>query len=156
MGMALCSLLALDSVAADPLPVAVSDWLRANNTPGELQREQIIDNVVAIDFVSSSMDGLKIGDRASFKYFLRGAHAAFRDYRLDVLDSATQGNRIWLRIKASGTHVGPLMGIEPSGTKVSLGLVVILEVVHDRVTHEWQLSDTASLLRQLRTPQLTE
>lgn len=153
LGMALCSVLALDAFAADPLPSVVNDWIRANNTSKEVQREQIIDNTVAVDFVSSSMDGLSLGDRDSFKLFMRGAHKAFSDYRLDVLDSAKQGNRIWLRIKASGTHVGPLMGIDPSGTKISVGLVVILEIENEKITREWQMSDVASLQRQLSTPQ---
>lgn len=148
-----CWVLSSSTYAADPLPSVVQEWLRANNTSGEVQREQIIDNVVSVEFVSSTMDGTRLGDRDAFKAYLRGAHGAFKDYRLEVLDNSEHENRIWLRLRASGMHVGPLMGVKPSGTKISLGLVVILEISNDRIIHEWQISDTASLANQLGSSQ---
>ncbi len=114
------------------------------------ERNAIIDDVVSVDFVSSTMDGIAIGNRDSLKQFLHGAHAAFEDYKISVLDSAKEGHRVWLRLRGGGRHVGSLMGVELSGRRISVGAVVILEVADGRIVHEWQLSDIPSLTQQLR------
>lgn len=135
--------------SSDPLPIAVQSWLQANSTSDDEERDAMIDEVVSANFVSSTMDGAAVGDRDSFKRFLRGAHAAFDNYQISMLDSVIDDRRVWLRLRGTGTHVGPIMGIEPSGINVSIGVVVVLEVADGRIIHEWQLSDIPKLTQQL-------
>lgn len=148
--LALLLLLTFGVDAVDQLPTPVSQWILANNCEKENRRTEIIDQFISIQYESFTMDGRKLGGRQSLKEFLGRSHSAFRNYRLEVLDSATQGSRTWLRLRATGTNVGAVMGIEPSGAEVSVGLVVILEVQNNQITREWLLSDSASLLRQIK------
>ena len=150
--LVLALLLAVNVDAGNHLPISVAEWIRANNCADESRRNDIIDEFIAPRYASFAMDGTQLGDRQALKMFLQKSHAAFSSYQLEVLDSAVQGDRTWLRLRASGRNVGPVMGLEPSGVDVSLGLVVILESNNNQVTREWLLSDTSALLRQLKPP----
>ncbi len=136
-----------DSEAALPLPVLT--WIDAQSISEAETRAAVIDEVVSEGFVSRAMDGTEIGNRDSLKQFLLGAHAALANYQLSVVDSAVADERVWLRLNASGTHAGPLLGVAPTGRRISVASVVVLEIVDERITAEWLLTDTASMARQL-------
>src|SRR5919202_1622834 len=47
-----------------------------------------------------------------------GFRAAFPDFRATILDQIEEGDKVVTRKVFSGTHLGPLQGLEPTGREV--------------------------------------
>jgi predicted ester cyclase len=142
--------------AGEDLPYPVQQWLKVNNTIDQNSRNTMIDKLIADDYVAMSLNDVVSGNREQLKSYLSGAHGAFSDYRLHVLDTAWQADKVWLRLEASGMHQRTFLGVPATNRQVTVGLVVILQISEDQVLREWQLSDTGSLMRQISEPNGSE
>jgi steroid delta-isomerase-like uncharacterized protein len=75
---------------------------------------------------------------------------AFDDARLKIEEYIVQGNAVAWRWAITGTHTKRIMGVEPTGKKVTIaGLSAA--VIHDgKVVEHWEFSDDQSVLAQLQ------
>jgi len=64
---------------------------------------------------------------------------AFPDFREEVEDVIVEGTRVVTRF--TGTHLGPLRGVAPTGKRVSLAEMGIFHVVEGRIVEKWGLTD---------------
>ena len=48
-----------------------------------------------------------------------------------------------------GTHLGPLMGIPPTGKRVTIGVIDIVRVVEGKIVEHWCVVDQMGLMQQL-------
>ena len=81
--------------------------------------------------------------------YFEDAFAALPDFHMDVLAIAEQGEDVFVHWHLTGTHLGPLMGVEPTGKKVEIdgmdhfvvrdGVVVSNFVVFDQMQYALQL-----------------
>ena len=57
----------------------------------------------------------------------------------------------------TGTHLGPLQGIEPTGRRVEIHVIDIVRVAGGKIVEHWNCVDRLGLLAQLGAlPQLAE
>jgi predicted ester cyclase len=77
------------------------------------------------------------------------AHAGLTSLRHEVRDVVVQGDLVVARVRASGTHDGDLLGLEPTGREVALDQAVFARVVDGRIAELWEVTDTGQALRQL-------
>jgi predicted ester cyclase len=75
-----------------------------------------------------------------------------RHERIEVL--LAEGDEVWMRFSTSGTHLGPLCGIAPSGRRVGVQVVQRLRFSGSRVCESWTFADELGLLLQLGHPDL--
>jgi predicted ester cyclase len=79
--------------------------------------------------------------------------SAIRPWTLQVDDEIGDGTleegRVAIRWTASGAHLGPYAGIEPTGRQVSFSGVTIHRFEHGLEAERWIIWDTGGLLRQL-------
>ena len=54
-----------------------------------------------------------------------------------------------MRWTGSGTHVGDLMGIAPTGRSIEVDAISIHRMESGRIAETWQVWDTLGFLRQL-------
>ncbi|GBC69527.1 Aklanonic acid methyl ester cyclase DnrD [archaeon HR01] len=81
--------------------------------------------------------------------FIRGMIAAFPDMHIRVDDLFSQGDRLCYRITITGTHKGELMGLPPTGKKISLRSIGIMRFKDGKIVEEWENYDELGMLRQL-------
>ena len=62
------------------------------------------------------------------KHEIQYFRSIFPDLRYEIVDTATMGDRIWVRYKASGTQEGNAWGFEATSKKVEFEGVTILFV----------------------------
>ncbi|HVR88312.1 MAG TPA: ester cyclase [Candidatus Limnocylindria bacterium] len=74
---------------------------------------------------------------------------AFPDWRSEVFAIVADGDTVVARYELSGTHRGPLFGIEPTGRAVHLDEVVFYRLQHRRIVEDWAMADELGLLLQL-------
>lgn len=75
---------------------------------------------------------------------------AFPDLRLSREEIIIQDNRVAVIWTVRGTHEGKLMGIPPTGRKVSVRGASLLEVEEGKISRGLHIWDVAGLLRAMR------
>jgi steroid delta-isomerase-like uncharacterized protein len=81
---------------------------------------------------------------------------AFRDGMPDVQvridEIVVEGDRAAVATMIEGTHTGALMGVEPTGRRISVRGIDMVRVADGRIVEHRGLTDTVGLLRQLSAP----
>jgi len=108
----------------------------------------LIDELFAPNFVdhdpSNPLPGLD-GVRQLVSMY-RGA---FPDLHLTIEDEITEGDRVVTRFTGRGTHKGSLMGIPPTGKRVTIAAIDILRFENGRIAEHWGNPDLLGMMRQL-------
>ena len=76
-------------------------------------------------------------------------HGAFPDMQLTIDDVIAEGDKVVTRFTPSGTHRGELMGIAPTGKRVSIDGISIVRVAGGKVVEEWDQLDMLGMLQQM-------
>jgi predicted ester cyclase len=75
--------------------------------------------------------------------------SAFPDFHMSIDDMIAEGPFVVGRFTETGTHLGDLMGIPPTGKPVSFGEIGILRIANGQVVESWYDVDMAGLMQQL-------
>ena len=109
----------------------------------------LIDELLAEDFVEhEAIPGLPT-DREAPKMFMNMARNAFPDFRMAVEEVLQDGNKVIVRARASGTHRGEFMGMAATGKTFEIPLIDIMEYDGDKTIGHWGVMDMAGMMEQL-------
>jgi steroid delta-isomerase-like uncharacterized protein len=82
--------------------------------------------------------------------FFRMNRAAFPDMRMAALDVFASGDKVTARVRLTGTHRGPFMGMPATGKQVDVQLIDIMRMGDDGLCHEhWGVLDALAMMQQL-------
>lgn len=109
----------------------------------------VLDEILADDFVDHSLFGREVVGVEASKAQLRAILTAFPDFEATVEDVVAEGDRVAMRVTLSGTHEGEFMGLEPTGNSFEVGNAVFNRVADGRIVERWTLPDTFGMLQQL-------
>ena len=107
-------------------------------------------DLLADDFVEhESGTGFPPTKAGTLEYF-RALQAAFPDLRMDVDDLIASEDKAVARVTVTATHKGEFMGVPPTGKRVEMQVIDIMEFDDVGMLHEhWGVADTLSLMQQL-------
>ena len=108
-----------------------------------------VDEIYALDFVGHHPGSPDWVGRERVKEVVAEIRQAFPDFREDVDDVIVAGSRVVTRFTASGTHLGPLRGLAPTGKRMSVAEMGIFRVVENKIVEKWGLLDRLGMLQQL-------
>jgi len=74
---------------------------------------------------------------------------AFSDFHLAIEDLVVDGDRVWLRMTATGTNDGSFMGHPPTGRPIRSDVFDVVRVRDGRIVEHWGVPDRLSTLFQL-------
>jgi predicted ester cyclase len=74
---------------------------------------------------------------------------AFPDLHVAQADSVTEGDKVAFRWMMSGTHKGELMGVAPTGERVTVMGIDMIYVEDGQILAYWGEFDVMGMLRQL-------
>ena len=98
--------------------------------------------------------------RESYRQLFELAFTAFPDWYEQIEDIIAEGDKVWVRVNATGTHTGEwnLSGVAlpPTGRKVSLPMVFIWRIADGRLTEGWEVDSDLDFLRKLGVVEYTE
>ena len=107
-------------------------------------------DLLATDFAFRGSPGPETYGRTAFCDYVRSVRTALANYRCDILDCVTEGEKVFAKMRFSGTHVGVFRGFQPSGKTVQwLGAALFRTQAH-RIVQLWVLGDLAALDETLR------
>jgi predicted ester cyclase len=73
----------------------------------------------------------------------------FPDFRMHTEDVVASEDRVWARSKATGTNLGPVMRIPPSGKKISVDVIDIVRVRNGKIVEHWGVPDQLGMMIQI-------
>ena len=80
----------------------------------------------------------------------RAWRAAFPDWRDEILDVVAERDLVVGRLRASGTHLGQLADIAPTGERCQWGMIEIVRVRDGKIAEQWGYSDFSDVMTRLR------
>src|SRR3712207_5878373 len=75
--------------------------------------------------------------------------SAFSDLHTTFDDAVTEGDKVAYRWTASGTHEGELMGIPPTGNRMTITGTAIARISGGKIEEGWQNFDALGMMQQL-------
>ncbi len=112
-------------------------------------RVELLDEVLAEDFVAHGV-GPGPSGAEGMRRLIATWREAFPDWHDEITEIVAEGDLVVIKISASGTHTGPLMGIEPTGEAVRWGMIEMVRLSGGRITEQWGYSDFSEVIRHLR------
>ena len=85
----------------------------------------------------------------AFKQVVMLFHLAAPDIRFDIQDQLAEGNKVATRWIGRGTHKGELMGIAPSGQRLSVTGMSFHLIENGRIQESWDDWDALSMLQHM-------
>jgi predicted ester cyclase len=107
----------------------------------ELISEDLVDHIDASSFEGTGPERYRNQVTA-----LRGA---FPDYREEIVWIVAEGDRAVSFVRATGTHLGPLHGVEPTGRKVEFNAMGALRFSSGQLVERWGFADSGRIGQQL-------
>lgn len=89
----------------------------------------------------STADGLKSS--------ISGLRAAFPDFTLTVDEVVSDGDKVWGRSTARGTHRGLFMGLPPTGRQFAIQVFDVCRFKDGKIVEHWGAPDRFALMVQL-------
>lgn len=90
-----------------------------------------------------------LGDRDTWRHAIRMYRTAFPDSHVTFDELIVSGDTIVGRWSATGTHTGPLPGLEPTGRKIAITGITIYRLAGGRIVEAWEELDMLGMWRQL-------
>jgi predicted ester cyclase len=108
----------------------------------------VVDEVLAPDFVDHDLLPDQVPDREGYKRGLSEDRAALSNFDITIEDQIAEGDKVVTRFTWRGTHdQGKIMGMAPTGKKVEVTAIFIHRIAGGKVKEEWSASDTLERLR---------
>src|SRR5581483_2693416 len=106
--------------------------------------------LLADDFVEHEQTpGLEPTKEGVLQFF-RMYRAAFPDLCFDPEDFIATGDKVAVRVRATGTNTGDFMGMPATGKSMDIELVDIVCFGEDGLGHEhWGVADVMTMMQQL-------
>jgi predicted ester cyclase len=106
-------------------------------------------DTLAAGFVFRGSLGDQTKGRDGWRRYRDKVRAGSADFRNEIVDLIVDGDRAAARLRFSGTHSGPLLGLEATGRPFSYAGAAFFTVAGDLLAEAWVLGDLAGLRAQL-------
>jgi predicted ester cyclase len=83
------------------------------------------------------------------KQVASGVIAAFPDRRITHEETIAVGDKVLIRWTMNGTQEGELIGIPPTGRRVTLTGLDLFRIEGDKIAEMWQEADRLGMMQQL-------
>jgi steroid delta-isomerase-like uncharacterized protein len=108
----------------------------------------VFDQLLAANYAGHDTSG-PIQGPAGFKQFYATYRTAFPDTHLTIEDQIAEGDKVVTRWTGTGTNQGSLMGIPPSGKRVTIMGMTITRFAGGKATEAWFNYDLLGMLQQI-------
>jgi steroid delta-isomerase-like uncharacterized protein len=107
-------------------------------------------DLLAEDFCFRGSLGTELQGREPFKNYVRSIRDALGDYRCEILECVTEGNRAFAKMRFSGVHVARFRGYARTGKPVHWLGAALFRFHNETIAELWVLGDLAGLDAILR------
>ena len=98
------------------------------------------------DLVSHGALGDVHGPEGFVGVMLENVRGGFPDAHLELVSTIEEGDLVSFRLDGSGTHLGPFLGVAPTGRTVRIRGIHHVRVRAGRIVEHWQGPDVLAML----------
>jgi predicted ester cyclase len=109
----------------------------------------VIDELYATDTIQHSSSGQDIRGIENYKQHISEFSSAFPDLHFTIDDIVAEGDKVALRVTATGTNKGAFRGISPTNKKVTVEMIQVNRIDGGKFVEAWSRYDTLGLMQQL-------
>ncbi len=99
---------------------------------------------------------LQLRGLEDFKQFITMLIKGFPDFHITIEDIVAEKDKVWVRVKVTGTHKGEYRGLTPTNKKFTEAAVYISRIVDGKIVEEWYVTDALDFYKQLGIIEYTE
>ena len=110
---------------------------------------ELLPQLCTQDYVYHGPGGLELEGIDQLRGMIEGYFTAFPDMHMEVEQRVVEGNLISTRWRVTGTHDGPLDGIEATGEKIDISGQLIMRFEGTKIAEEWEVFDQLAMLKQI-------
>ncbi len=134
----------------DEQEASADEVLRQYLVAGDSRDFTKLEGLLATGLITHSPGDVKTVGLDSQIAAWTAAHQGLDDLRHEILGVVREGETAAAaRVRVSGTHNGPFLGIEPTGAQIEVDQALFVRVAGGRIAEIWEVVDTGSGLRQL-------
>ena len=108
-----------------------------------------VDEIYAADFIGHHPGTPDWIGPDSVKLAVCRTRAAFPDFREAIEDVVIEGDKVVTRFTASGTHLGVLRGLSPTGKRITMAEIGVFRIANSQIAEKWGLVDRLGMFQQL-------
>ena len=112
----------------------------------------MVDEVVSPRFTSHDWPAGTPTGAEGFGAFYSAIRTALPDARYEVDDLIAEGDKVVVRWRLLGTHLGDFGGIAPTGRAIALKGIAIYRLEGGKLMERWVVTDLHGLLQEIRQP----
>jgi predicted ester cyclase len=86
---------------------------------------------------------------AGFKQVIASLRRGIPDLKHTIDEMIVSDDKVWVRMTARGTHLGPFMGFAPTGKSFEIAVLDVCRFENGKVVEHWGVPDRFALLHQL-------
>ena len=121
-------------------------WTGALDAPAD---GGVVEQLVLPDFYNHETAADRPGGPDGFREVARRLRRAFAELRIEPLDVIAEADKVAIRARVSGRHVGPFAGVPVTGREFSVEHTHIVRILDGKVVEHWANRDDCGMLRQL-------
>ena len=112
---------------------------------------EVLHEIFAADVIDHDAADDQGKGPAGFVKFFRDFRSAFPDLKVNIEHMTAEGDCIAIAVRVHGTHLGPHMGVPPTGRTIDVrGLQIARFNDRAQIKERWGSSDELTMLRQIR------
>jgi predicted ester cyclase len=92
------------------------------------------------------------GPESMWNTFQDVLRPALSDLTVTIHDQICEDDKVTTRKTISGMHVGPLLGVEPTGQTIDIDVIDIIRVEGGRYAEHWGINSLPAVLAGLKQP----
>ena len=108
-----------------------------------------IDDLFTPDFVRHDPGGRELHGTEQNRQFISSLRTAFPDVHYTVEDQIAEGDKVVVRYRFQGTHLGAFQGMPPTGKQVAYTGILIYRMAGGKIAEQWTELDLLGFLSQL-------
>jgi len=82
------------------------------------------------------------------KEVIRTLRSWFPDFSMHAEDILVSGDKVWARFRATGTNLGSIMKMPPTGRKMDIAVIDVVRIKDGKIVEHWGVPDQLGMMLQ--------
>ncbi|WHY77201.1 ester cyclase [Neobacillus sp. WH10] len=121
--------------------------VRSGNNP-DYSNQLMAEQVLAHQIVSEEEQTV-LRTPKDYAEHVREMNEAYGNFSLEIQELLVQGNKVYVRWKQVGTHVGEIDGYQPTGLPVIQMASAVYRIEDEKISEYWIQIDRSGIQKQL-------
>jgi len=123
--------------------------IRFNKEFLENGNADVLKEIVSENFINQTAAPNTPNDVSGLIQFVEVLHKGFPDITVHILDQVAEGDLVASRKIITGTHLGEIMGHQPTGKKVTINVMDFVRLKEGKYIEHWGRNDIMQVIQSL-------